>query len=379
MTPPTMTQARPARVTVVIKALNEEGRIALAIESALRAVQALGGEVVLADSCSSDRTVEIASAYPIRVVQLAHASERCCGAGPQLGYQHSVGEYVYLMDGDMELLPGFLERGLAFLAQHPEVAGVGGRVIECNLDSMEYRERAAREKHEAHRVPGAVDRLDGGGLYRRCAIQEAGYLSDRNLHSYEEFDLAVRLRARGWKLWRLPIDSVAHVGHDAPPYRLLMRRWQTGYVCGSGELLRSALGQPWLRLVWRNQRELRIYLGVLAWWALMLSIPLWPVTATMQLTALAVLALGPFTLMSLRKHSASRGVYSVVSWCFNAAGLVRGLLRRRKPASEPIASRILREPGEPPSGSHHTPWSAAPGGAALRVSQPPRPPSAHRS
>mgnify|MGYP003577694008 CR=1 FL=1 len=73
--------SRAARVTVVIKALNEEARIGLAIESALRAVQHLGGEVVLADSCSTDRTVEIASAYPIRIVQLAHPSDRCCGAG----------------------------------------------------------------------------------------------------------------------------------------------------------------------------------------------------------------------------------------------------------------------------------------------------------
>lgn len=366
--------SRAARVTVVIKALNEEARIGLAIESSLRAVQHLGGEVVLADSCSTDRTVEIASAYPIRIVQLAHASDRCCGAGPQLGYQHSLGEYVYLMDGDMELLPGFLERALAFLAQHPEVAGVGGRVVERNLESLEYRERAAREQLEPHRVPGPVDRLDGGGLYRRCAIQEAGYLSDRNLHSYEEFELAVRLRARAWKLWRLPIDAVGHVGHESPPYRLLMRRWKTGYVCGSGELLRSAMGQPWLRLVLRHQRELRLYMAVLAWWAVLLTVPLWPLHWPLRAGALTALALAPVVIMSLRKRSLQRGVYAVVSWCFNAAGLVRGFLHSRKSAQEPIASRILREPGEPAPTSRNAP------GAAFRSAHlPPQPPSAHRS
>lgn len=366
------TSTRPARVTVVIKALNEEARIGLAVESALRAVQHIGGEVVLADSCSTDRTVEIAAQYPIRIVQLAHPTERCCGAGPQLGYQHSLGEYVYLMDGDMELLPGFLERALAFLAQHPEVAGVAGRVVERNLESLEYRERAARERQESHRVPGSVDRLDGGGLYRRCAIQEAGYLSDRNLHSYEEFELAVRLRARAWKLWRLPIDSVAHVGHESPPYRLLMRRWKTGYVCGSGELLRSALGQPWMRLVWRHQRELRLYLGVIAWWAVLLTVPLWPIEWPLRAAALTMLALAPVVLMSLRKRSLQRGTYSVVSWCFNAAGLLRGLLRSRKPTGEPIASRILREPGGPALPGER-PGGNVPG--AFRSA----PPSAHRS
>ena len=46
------------RVSIIIKALNEEKLIAETIESALRAVSRVGGEVILADSCSTDRTVE---------------------------------------------------------------------------------------------------------------------------------------------------------------------------------------------------------------------------------------------------------------------------------------------------------------------------------
>lgn len=359
------------RVSVVIKALNEEAHIAAAVESALAAVaEAGGGEVVLADSCSSDRTVEIASAYPIRIVQLADARERCCGVGPQLGFQHTGGEYVYLMDGDMQLLPGFLPRALNVLAQHPEAAGVGGRVVELNLDSLEYRERTLRMEAEPHRQPGPVDRLDGGGLYRRLAIQEAGYLSDRNLHSYEEFDLAVRLRARGWKLRRVGIDAVAHRGHATPPYRLLLQRWRSRYAFGSGELLRAALGRSWLRLVLRGQRELRLYLAVVFTWALMLSVPWWPLPAAARAGVLAVPLLGPLLLMALRKRSVARALYAVASWWVNAAGLLRGLLRARRPPAELIDSRVLREP---------TPLGASDAGPASRPSARPTPPSAHRS
>src|SRR6185369_17840226 len=136
----------PARcqVSIVIKAFNEESNIAAAIETSLAAVAEVGGEVVLADSYSTDRTVELASKYPIRIVQLAHAQQRCCGAGPQLGYQHCLGEYVYVLDGDMQMLCGFLLPALAFLARHPEAAGVGGRVVELNRESLEYRERGLR-------------------------------------------------------------------------------------------------------------------------------------------------------------------------------------------------------------------------------------------
>ena len=186
MNRPVRAAAPPAAgcpVSVIIKALNEQARIALAVETALAAVAAVGGEVVLADSGSTDRTVEIACAYPIRIVQLMDPRERCCGIGPQLGFQHSRGEFVYLMDGDMALESGFLGQALAFLAQHPEIAGVGGRVTEQNQDSLEYRERQAREAGEPHRwtapasagvswsIPGsaAANARPAGVATRTCA------------------------------------------------------------------------------------------------------------------------------------------------------------------------------------------------------------------
>ena len=216
-----MTQAldlpmKSCRVSIIIKALNEENRIVAAVQSALATVETVGGEVVLADSCFTDNTVALAGAYPIRIVQLARAEQRCCGVGPQLGYQHCAGEYVYILDGDMEMLPGFLPQALDFTEAHPDIAGVGGQVVETNTTSLKYVGRV--ERGLSHMQAGFVDRLDMGGLYRRGAVEQAGYFSDSNLHSYEEFDLAVRLRAHGWKLQRINIDSVLYHGHDAPPY-----------------------------------------------------------------------------------------------------------------------------------------------------------------
>jgi glycosyltransferase involved in cell wall biosynthesis len=343
------------RVSVIIKAYNEEKNIQAAIESSLRAVAEVGGEVILADSHSTDGTVALACAYPVRIVQLAHPGERSCGAGPQLGYQHARGDYVYILDGDMQMVPGFLPRALAFLAQHPEAAGVAGRVVEQNMDSLEYRERGLRAP--SHLAPGHVDRLDGGGLYRRRAIEETGYFSDRNLHSYEELDLGVRLRALGWTLWRIPIDSVTHYGHDAPPYQLLMRRWRSRYVCGVGELLRASLGEPSLRLVLRDVRELRLYAAVIAWWAVLASVPFWPLDGTQSAACFAALAVLPLAVMFWRKRSIERAIYSVVSWCFHAAGLARGLARKRLPPRSFIPSRILKEPLEPSATTRREHWA----------------------
>ncbi len=359
---------RPVRVSVVVKALNEGRHIYRALASALDAVAEVGGEVILADSGSTDETIAQAARLPVRIVQLADPRERRCGIGPELGWRHAQGEYVYLMDGDMVLEPGFLSPALAFLARHPEVAGVGGRVIERSLASIEYRERERRAREdETHRRPGPVDRLDGGGLYRRVAIAEVGHLSDRNLHSYEELDLALRLRARGWRLWRLPLDATTHTGHTEPALRLLWRRWRSGYAWGCGELLRAALGQPWWRLLLRDLRELRLYQAVWVWWAALAGLLVLALAAsgplrTAQLpgqlplmplawAALAGLLTLPWATMTLRRRSAQAGCYAVASWCVHAAGLLRGFLAPRRPPGDPIDARVIQPWPEAYAGS----------------------------
>jgi glycosyltransferase involved in cell wall biosynthesis len=329
-------------VSVIIKSFNDETTVAAAIESSLAAVAEVGGEVTLADSHSTDRTVELASRYPIRIVQLVRPEERCRGVGPQLGYQHSCGDYLYLLDGDMQMVPGFLSRALVFLAQHPEVAGVAGRLVELHDEEIRCRECGLRAA--AHLSPHQVDRLDGGALYRRRAIEESGYFTDRNLHSHEEFDLAVRLRVLGWKLWRIPVDVASRCGQDAPPYRLLIRRWRSRDVCGLGELVRAAAGQPRLRLVLRGARELRNHLGVLAWWCLLLSVAFWPFSAPARIGCFAALAAAPWLPTLWRERSPARACYLMVSWCIGTAGLLRGLLRPQRPPRDAIDSRVLQEP-----------------------------------
>src|ERR1041385_4468258 len=121
-----MLDHRRPKVSVVIKALNEEAHIAVAIESAIAALEDMDGEIILADSLSTDRTVEIASTYPIKIVSLDRGEDRSCGAGGQLGYQYSSGDYICLIDGDMRLHPSFLAAAIRHLELVPALAGVGG-------------------------------------------------------------------------------------------------------------------------------------------------------------------------------------------------------------------------------------------------------------
>ena len=320
------------RVAIGIKALNEEAHIAEAVESALIAAAPHAGRVVLADSGSVDRTLEIASRYPVDIVQLANRDERSCGAGAQLAFQHADADFFYLLDGDMVLDPHFLATGLAFLRAHPEVAAVGGIVDQRNTGNAEFEIRAKTAARDGHWRAGYVDRLDCGGLYRVAAVRTVGYFADRNLHAFEEFDLGARLSSAGWKLARVDHPAVAHFGHVAGGYRLLWRRVRSGYAGSIGEVLRGAVGQPHLGLVLRRFAHLRNACAVMLWWiAIGLGLWLFPWGA-------AALLVAPLVLLSRRRRSMRLGLYSLASWNVNAWGLMSGFMRGRVPPTTPLAS-----------------------------------------
>jgi GT2 family glycosyltransferase len=323
-------------LSILVKALNEEENIQACLRSALAAGDEAGCdfEVILADAISSDATVSLAGELPVRIVQLLDAKDRGCGSGVQLGYQHARGEFVFLLDGDMTVCNGFMPAALAALRASAEVAGVAGLMAERGIrnvfDQARLEDGAANEAKDERW-------LNGGGLYRRAAIERCGgYAADRNLKGWEEADLGMRLRSQGWRLRRLPIDGVQHDGHTLPVSQLLRSMWRSGRAASAGVLARKSLGQPWLA---DAMLLLLQPVAALAWWLIgLLCLALVPWFGTQALwlwTGLSVLIL---CLMPLRKRSLVRGMTSVLMWHYLAAGLLCGLWQPRQSELAPIPS-----------------------------------------
>ena len=224
------------KVSIIIKTLNEEENIRGAIESSLAAVEA-EGDIVIADSASTDRTIKIAKEFPVTIVQIENPAERSCGVGPQLGYQYSSGEYIYILDGDMELKGAFLRRAIEILDKESDVAGVGGYIHEMRVEHLEVQGQINRIRRLGRKRQAEVQCLNGGGLYRRSAIEDVGYFSDRNLHAFEEYDLGARLRSKGWRLVKLEERAVDHYSYVMNTWRLLWHRIRSGRFTSSGQLL----------------------------------------------------------------------------------------------------------------------------------------------
>jgi GT2 family glycosyltransferase len=329
-------------VSIIIKALNEERRIAGAIESALAALKEVDGEVILADSASTDATIEIARQYPVKIVRMNRIEDRSCGAGAQLGFQYSSGSYLCLMDADMRLHPGFVPTAIRLLQTDPALAGVGGIIIERETSNTEFAQRATRR--DSDRQPGPVTRLDCSGVYRRSAIESIGYLTDRNLHAGEELDLAARLDVRGWRLARIAVPAIDHYGHAGSAFGLLLCRFRSKISFGMGELLRAAIGKPHFWFIVRNDQKLLLTIMVAGWWSAMLGMPLL-LGSKAAVLGVTTVFLFPVLVMAVRWRSLPKGLYSVAAWNVFAASFWPGFLRSRVPPTNWIESTVVEETG----------------------------------
>lgn len=235
------------KLSIIIKALNEENNISACIESCIEETHGIDAEIILVDSLSKDKTVSIAKQYPIKIVQFEDFSHVNCGAAAQLGYQYSTGDYVYIIDGDMRMCPDFISSGISFLENNATYAGVGGKLIDTQIFSSEDARRL--EIYSNIDDSKEVTHLGGGGIYRREAIESVGYFGHQGLCAFEEAELGVRLVNKGWKLIRLSQNSVFHTGHNETTLKRLIRLWKNGRMQAHGMFIKSSLSKPWWNLV----------------------------------------------------------------------------------------------------------------------------------
>jgi GT2 family glycosyltransferase len=329
-------------VSIIIKALNEAAHISNCLTSAVDEAAKVNGEVILVDSLSSDLTVKIAAQFPIRIVQFANARDCSCGAAVQLGFQHALGEFIYVLDGDMVLQPGFLDQAVAKLADDPSLAGVGGKLVDVSTLTLTDERRALKSRGVV--VPKSVGELGGGGLYRQVAIQSVGYLGNRWLPAFEEAELGMRLRSKGWKLLRLPQVAISHTGHDESNFHMFRRLWKNRRAHAAGMLLRSAVGREWWWRACVKQWSVFATIAIHAA-ALVTALQLSNISTNSLLAFLAIdsvlwaLAIGALTVS---KRSLRFAIFSVVAWHYFTLAAIVGATHKMPSPTVPIDSKVLK-------------------------------------
>lgn len=332
------------KISFIIKALNEEKKIERCINSIERSISLLSTlskdyetEIILVDSCSTDSTVNLAKKYNIKIVQFLNKNDANCGSAVELGYQVSCGDYIYIIDGDMELESGFLSQALSHLNLNPTTAGVSGLIKDKLITSFSDRQRV--QAYSLMTQPQKVTSLGGGGLYRRDAIESVGYMGHQWLESCEELELGVRLLSNRWSLVRLPIVSVSHTGHGLNDYLLLYKYFRAKRFMSIGKVIKSSLGKNWQNATLNQFKFLFI-----ASFSVFLSVFI-GLAKGMNLGVFIFFAINflLFIILTVKKKNHHDAFVSIITWYICLFHGVLGLTVKEKLPTQKIKFKLIKD------------------------------------
>jgi len=261
---------------VVAIGRNEGARLQRCLES----LRTMSTHAVYVDSGSSDDSVALARGADFLVVELDGGTPFTAARARNEGLRKLLAEcptlsYVFFVDGDCEVVPGWVETAVDFLEQRPDIAVAWGRRRERYPESSVYNMLCDIEWSQV--PPGESKACGGDAVVRVAAFQQVqGFRPD--LICGEEPELCVRLRRAGWRIWRLNADMTLH---DAAQYRFAQwwkRSLRGGYAYAQGVALHGAPPErhsvtesrrAWVWGLWIPLATVALALAF-GWWALLL-------------------------------------------------------------------------------------------------------------
>ncbi|ATF19420.1 glycosyltransferase family 2 protein [Phaeobacter gallaeciensis] len=230
--------APPALTSPVVDAVvigrNEGARLVACLNS----LQGQVRRVIYVDSGSTDGSVAATEAMGIKVISLDMSQRFTAARARNAGLAHLDGdsEYVQLVDGDCEVVPGWIAAATKRLEADPQLAVVCGRRRERAPEASIYNQLC---DDEWNTPIGPAKACGGDALMRLRALQEVGGYRNA-LIAGEEPELCLRLARAGWSIWRLDAEMTLH---DAQMHRF-SQWWQrsrrAGFAFAEGAALHGA-------------------------------------------------------------------------------------------------------------------------------------------
>lgn len=195
------------RIGLVVIGRNEGERLRQCLLSVVGKV----ARIVYVDSGSTDGSVELARSLGVDVVELdlsipfTAARARNSGVTHLLGVEPQI-DFVQFVDGDCEVVEGWLDTAQHQLEAQADVAVVCGRRRERFPEKSIYNQLCDMEWN----TPIGETKACGGDSMMRVAAfgQVGGFNPD--LIAGEEPELCVRLRQQNWKILRLDAEMTLH-------------------------------------------------------------------------------------------------------------------------------------------------------------------------
>lgn len=206
-------------IGVVAIGRNEGERFKKCIQSLLK--KSLN--VVYVDSGSTDDSVAYAQSSGIDVVELDMSIPFTAARARNAGFdfllkKYPTLQYVQFIDGDCELAEDWIDKAVSCFRDNDRLAVVCGRQYEKFPDASVYNQLIDMEWNTP---VGEAEACGGASLMRVEMFQAVGGFNP-SLICGEEPELCIRLRQKGWKIYRID-EAMSY--HDADMHQL-SQWWQ---------------------------------------------------------------------------------------------------------------------------------------------------------
>jgi GT2 family glycosyltransferase len=199
-------------------------------------------EIILIDNASTDGSVEFVRKNYDEVKIMKNSENYMFARGNNEGIKIASGEYICLLNNDVQVNPGFIEPVVEMFEENPQVGACQSKLLEIQnrshleytgacggyIDWFGYTFLRGRIMNETEPDDGQYDESlplfwgSGACLFLRKAALKGDETLDEDFQLHmEEIDLCWRLRLAGWAVYSVSNSIVWHHGggtlsHDNP-------------------------------------------------------------------------------------------------------------------------------------------------------------------
>ena len=227
---------RVPKLTVVIVSYNTRKLIRRCLQSLHAFPPGCDYEVRVVDNASRDGSVAMLHKEFPRAKVLANKHNLGYAAAVNQGVELSHAEYVLVLNPDIVLREGSVDRMVQFMDAHPDAGLAGAKLVNTDgslqhscrgfytpatlvmrrtlLGRLFPRHRVIRRHlmlDYDHREARPVDWVIGACMMvRRRAIEDVGGMDERFFLYFEDVDWCFRMSRQGWKVYYVPESEMVH-------------------------------------------------------------------------------------------------------------------------------------------------------------------------
>jgi GT2 family glycosyltransferase len=223
--------------SVIIVNWNGLGILRDCLESVVANTSEREAEVIVIDNASDDGSPEMVEAEFPRVRLIRNRANRGFAAANNQGLAVARGRYPLLLNSDTVVLGDVIQRSAAYMDAHPDVGGLGCRVLNpdrtmqptcfqypslfnlalwaSGLTSLPGR-FFGRQTYRGWERDSERDVDVVTGCYlmiRREILETVGPLDERFFFFGEETDWCRSIAEAGWKVRFAPVGEIVHIGN----------------------------------------------------------------------------------------------------------------------------------------------------------------------